>query len=359
MTLLPQCIWRATLFSLMDSVFFSPAQRPAWDSYVAESPYGHILQSWEWGEIKERTGWRAQRLAICRGNQICGGAQVLLRQLPYQLGTLAYVPKGPVINYQDPEAVTAMISGLADLATRERVISLKLEPEVLEPSPVTAQLLDLGLVPAPPVQMRSSIWVDLSYPEAEIMARQKQKTRYNIRLAGKKGVTVREGRIEDLDGWYEMYLATARRDGFSVHDLEYYRIVLQTLQPRDMATLLLAHHGEDLLAGIIVFAFGRTGQYMYGASSNQKRNLMAPYLVQWEGMRWARARGAVVYDLWGIPDRLEEHEDLWGVYRHKRGYGGEIVRYIGAFDLVEAPLRHFGLERIGRPLMKHVSRGRV
>lgn len=343
----------------MNSVFVSPSHRATWDSYVVESPYGHILQSWEWGEIKKRTGWRAVRLALCRDKEIQGAAQVLLRALPYRLGTLAYVPKGPVIDYQDPTAVAAMIDALADLTTRERVISLKLEPEVLEPSPVATELLGRGLVPAPPVQMRSSIWVDLSYPETEIMARQKQKTRYNIRLAGKKGVMVREGQIEDLDSWYEMYLATAHRDGFSVHDLEYYRIVLQTLQSRGMATLLLAYHGGDLLAGIIVFTFGRTAQYMYGASSNEKRNLMAPYLVQWEGMRWAKARGAIVYDLWGIPDRLEENEDLWGVYRHKRGYGGEIVRYIGAFDLVRAPVRHTSLEQIGRPLLKRVSRLRV
>jgi peptidoglycan pentaglycine glycine transferase (the first glycine) len=352
-------MWRATLFFSMNSVFVSSAHRATWDSYVAASPYGHILQSWEWGDIKERTGWRAIRLALCRGEEIQGAAQVLVRQLPYRAGTLAYVPKGPVIDYQDPAAVAAMIGALTDLASRERVISLKLEPEVLEPSPAAAELFGLGLVPAPPVQMRSSIWVDLSYPETEIMARQKQKTRYNIRLAGKKGVTVSEGQIEDLDSWYGMYLATARRDGFSVHDLEYYRVVLQTLQPRGMARLLLAHHEGDLLAGIIVFAFGRTGQYMYGASSNEKRNLMAPYLVQWEGMRWARSRGAIVYDLWGIPDRLQESEDLWGVYRHKRGYGGEIVRYIGAYDLVRAPVRHVGLERIGRPLLKQMSRRRV
>lgn len=350
---------RASHFFLMNSVFFSPAHRATWDSYVAESPYGHILQSWEWGEIKERTGWRAIRLALCRGSEMRGAAQILLRPLPYRLGTLAYVPKGPVIDYHDPAAVNSMIGALTDLARAERVISLKLEPEVLEPSPVTAALLRLGLVPAPPVQMRSSIWVDLSAPEPAIMARQKQKTRYNIRLAGKKGVTVREGQIEDLDGWYQMYLETARRDGFSVHALEYYRIVLQTLQPPGMARLLLAEHEGDLLAGIIVFTFGRTAQYMYGASSNEKRNLMAPYLLQWEGMRWARSRGAIVYDLWGIPDRLQESEDLWGVYRHKRGYGGQIVRYIGAFDLVQAPLLHFGLERIGRPLVKRVSRRRV
>ncbi|HEX8918149.1 MAG TPA: peptidoglycan bridge formation glycyltransferase FemA/FemB family protein, partial [Chloroflexota bacterium] len=170
------------------------------------------------------------------------------------------------------------------------------------------------------------------------------------------GVTVTCGGSDGLDAWYAMFSATARRDGFSIHGLDYYRLVLDELQPRGMATLLLAHHEGDLLAGIVVFRFGATAQYMYGASSNQKRNLMAPYLVQWEGMRWAKENGCTLYDLWGIPDRLEENEDLWGVYRFKQGFGGNLVRYVGAFDLVRSPLQHVALERVARPAFKHVAR---
>jgi lipid II:glycine glycyltransferase (peptidoglycan interpeptide bridge formation enzyme) len=249
-----------------------------------------------------------------------------------------------------------MLGALRQVARDERVISLKIEPEVVEPSALAGILAADGLVPAPPVQMRSTIWVDLTPSQEEILARQKQKTRYNIRLAERKGVEIRSGTIADLPAWYRMYEVTSQRDTFSIHGLAYYRTVLGVLQPRGMADLLLAYHEGDLLAGIIVFAFGHEAQYMYGASSNEKRNLMAPYLVQWRGMQWARVQGAGVYDLWGIPDRLEENEDLWGVYRHKRGYGGEIVRYVGAFDLVRAPLQHMALERVARPLFKRVAR---
>jgi peptidoglycan pentaglycine glycine transferase (the first glycine) len=189
-----------------------------------------------------------------------------------------------------------------------------------------------------------------------MLARQKQKTRYNIRLAERKGVEVRSGSVGDLDAWYDLYRTTSQRDTFTIHGRDYYRLVLEVLQPRGMADLLLAYHEGDLLAGIIVFTFGREAQYMYGASGNEKRNLMAPYLLQWRGMLQARELGAEIYDLWGIPDRLEESEDLWGVYRHKRGYGGEIVRYVGAFDLVRSPLQHLALERVARPLFKRVAR---
>jgi peptidoglycan pentaglycine glycine transferase (the first glycine) len=340
----------------MNSTLVGAVDRARWNSFIASSPYGHVLQSWEWGEIKERSGWLAYRLALVEQGEFRAAAQVLVRSLPYGIGRLAYVPKGPVVDYGDPTLRDALLSALRSFAADQRVISLKVEPEVVAPSPVSRELVSLGLQPAPPVQMRSTIWVDIAPDEKEILARLKQKTRYNIRLAARKGVTVTTGATGDIDAWYRMYAVTAERDRFTIHSADYYRSVLDIMGPPGYARLLLAHHEGDLLAGIIVCRFGRLAQYMYGASSNEKRNLMAPYLLQWEGMRWAREEGATLYDLWGIPDRLEENEDLWGVYRHKRGYGGEIIRYIGAFDLVQAPLQHLALERVARPLYKRVAR---
>jgi lipid II:glycine glycyltransferase (peptidoglycan interpeptide bridge formation enzyme) len=342
----------------MQKLVVPPDGRDDWNAFVAASPYGHTLQSWEWGELKERTGWQAIRLALAEDGEYRAAAQVLIRDLPLGAGRVAYVPKGPVLEYGDTALLGHMLAVLRDLARAEGVLSLKVEPEVTEPYHHLSELLDRGLRPASPVQMRSTIWVDLTAGEDEMLARQKQKTRYNIRLAAKKGVTVASGGPDDLIEWYRVFALTAARDGFSIHSLDYYRQVLAILGERDMARLLLARHEGDLLAGIIVFCFGHTAQYMYGASSNEKRNLMAPYLVQWEGMRWARGRGACVYDLWGIPDRLDESEDLWGVYRHKRGYGGEIVRYIGAYDLVQAPIRHWAMEDVARPLLKRFARWR-
>lgn len=330
--------------------------REAWNGFVSASPSGHVLQSWEWGELKARSGQEPLRLVLKADGEIRAATQVLLRPLARGLGRIAYVPKGPVLDYADTEVLRATIAGLRGVANTRKVISLKVEPEVRDPSPAGAELVRLGLQPAAPVQMRSTIWVDLTASEDEILARQKSKTRYNTRLAERKGVEVSAGSLEDLDAWYDMYEVTAQRDGFSIHSRAYYRQVLEILGRSDMARLFAARHEGDLLAGIIVFAFGTTGQYMYGASSNEKRNLMAPYLTQWRGMQWARERGCRTYDLWGIPDVLEEDEDLWGVYRHKRGYGGEIVRHIGAFDLVCAPLQHLALERAARPLFKRASR---
>lgn len=340
----------------MQTSLLLDTNRSVWNEFLAESPTGHVLQSWEWGELKARSGWEPVRLALHEHGKIRAAAQVLIRTLPYGVGRLAYVPRGPALDYTHESLLRDMLDALRRLATERRVMSLKIEPDVREEEGLGARLEALGLRPASPVQMRSTIWVDLTASEEEMLARQKQKTRYNIRLAARKGVTVRHGSADEIDRWYALYAATSARDVFTIHSLDYYRDVMSILGPRDTASLLLAEHNGDLLAGIIVFSFGHTAQYMYGASSNEKRNLMAPYLVQWEGMRWAKARGAHTYDLWGIPDVLEEDEDLWGVYRHKRGYGGEIVRYVGAFDLVRSPLQHLALERVARPLFKRVAR---
>jgi peptidoglycan pentaglycine glycine transferase (the first glycine) len=177
----------------------------------------------------------------------------------------------------------------------------------------------------------------------------KQKTRYNIRLAGRKGVTVREGDEADLPAFYHLMKVTAERDGFGIHSREYYETVHRLLVPADQGRLLLAEYEGQLLAGLVATAFGQRACYMYGASSDEHRNLMPSYLLQWEAMLWARERGCRSYDLWGVPDEDEEtleaefaqrNDGLWGVYRFKRGFGGRVVRTIGAWDLVYAPLRY-------------------
>ena len=272
----------------MKQVLIDAENRESWNAFVAASPYGHTLQSWEWGEFKAGTGWEPLRLALCDEHGIRATAQVLIRRpLPFGFGKVAYVPKGPVLDYADTALLGQMLDALVRLAANRHVLSLKVEPEVVEPSRLGEELRRRGWRDSAPVQMRSTIWVDLSSSEDEILERQKQKTRYNTRLAQRKGVVVSLGTVGDLEAWYTMFRATARRDGFSIHGLEYYRLALQVLEPPGRARLLLAHHDGDLLAGIIVFRFGHGAQYMYGASSNDKRNLMAPYLLQWEGMRWA------------------------------------------------------------------------
>jgi lipid II:glycine glycyltransferase (peptidoglycan interpeptide bridge formation enzyme) len=169
----------------------------------------------------------------------------------------------------------------------------------------------------------------------------KSKTRYNIRLAERKGVVVREGGAEDVAAFTRMMATTSERNEFGVHAPAYYERAYAAFYPGDMVRLFLATYEGQPIAGVMAFACGTRSWYAYGASSNEHRNRMPTYAVQWAAIRWAQARGCTSYDLYGVPDEDEEtleagfqerSDGLWGVYRFKRGFGGQLVRSIGAFD---------------------------
>jgi peptidoglycan pentaglycine glycine transferase (the first glycine) len=316
-----------------------------WDELIAAEPGGHVLQSWAWGELKSRFGWHAQRVAAGPAY-----AQILYRSLPGGLGTIAYVPRGPVADLGNPTAFQALLDAIRPLAWQQRAICLKIEPDLEDDPHWAAQLRSLGFCTSPQqVQPRRTVVVDLDAPAEDLLGRMKQKTRYNIRLAARRGVTIRPGDETDLPAFFQLMEVTAERDAFGIHTEAYYRAAYQLFVPKNKGRLLLAECEGRLLAGLVVFAFGDKACYMYGASSDEQRNLMATYLLQWKAMQWAQERGCRAYDLWGVPDKDEERleteftrrsDGLWGVYRFKRGFGGRLVRTVGAWDLVYAPLRY-------------------
>jgi lipid II:glycine glycyltransferase (peptidoglycan interpeptide bridge formation enzyme) len=324
--------------------FDQPGDAKAWDDLVCNSG-GHVLQSWAWGELKAQFDWRVQRISL--GD---AGAQVLYRNLPGGLGTIAYVPKGPLLDADSRDALQNLLSAIQPLAKQRRAICLKIEPDEEEDPALIEQLKSLGFRASPqPVQPRRTILVDLDAEPDELLKRMKQKTRYNVRLAGRKGVTVRAGDESDLPAFYRLMEVTAERDGFGIHTQAYYEAVHHLFMPSGQGCLLLAEHDGHLLAGLVALASGATACYMYGASSSEGRNLMPTYLLQWKAMLWARERGYHGYDLWGVPDEdeptleaefTERSDGLWGVYRFKRGFGGHLVRSVGAWDLVYEPLRY-------------------
>ena len=317
-----------------------------WNSFVAASPRGHILQSSQWGQLKERFGWQVARLAIEDNGQWLAGAQILFRSLGPQ--TIAYVPKGPVADLADAEATQTLLEALHHLCHRRRAILLKIEPDLAEDPTLVRQLTELGFRASPQtIQPQCTILLDLTPNLEDILARMKSKTRYNIRLAARKGVTVREGTAKDLHGFYRLMQITSERDGFATHSDSYYESAYQLFVPQGLAKLFLAIFEDKVLGGIMAFAFGQRAWYMYGVSSDEHRNLMPNYLLQWEAIKWARERGCLTYDLWGIPDEeeavlerefLKRSDGLWGVYRFKRGFGGQVVHYLGAYDYVYSPL---------------------
>jgi peptidoglycan pentaglycine glycine transferase (the first glycine) len=308
-----------------------------WEPYLDNHPEAHILQTSHWAELKGHFGWTPR---FIRQDHL--GAMVLFRQLPMGL-SVGYLPRGPVGNGD----WRSLWSDVDAICQQENAIFLRVEPEIWEPTPKGFVENNLpGFKPInQTVQPPRTIQIDLTPSEEEILMAMKSKTRYNIRLAERKDVIVRPS--QDVERFHQMSLTTSERDEFGIHSLEYYQRAYDLFSPQNACVLLIAEYQNKPLAGLMAFAKGDTAWYFYGASTNQERNRMPTYLLQWEAIRWARNKGCKIYDLWGVPDYpesyLEDHfmdrsDGLWGVYRFKRGFGGEVRRTIGSWDRVYRPL---------------------
>lgn len=298
----------------------------------------HLLQSPYWQTFKSQFNWAGRSISL---PDCTAPVSILFRRLPLGLN-FAYVPKGPTINWQDNRAVETALRELKRAGRQRGTFFLKVEPDAAADPAVTDAFRRAGFTPGRTVQPQATVLVNIALPEETILAEMKPKCRYNIRLAQKKGVTVRPGTAEDVAVFYRLSLITGNRDGFGIHPPDYYRAVFESFPPENRA-LLLACYADEPLAGLMVFAWQGRAYYLYGASGDQHRNLMPAYLLQWEAIRWAKAQNCAVYDLWGIPNapletleaEFEQRNDgLWGVYRFKRGFGGAVAYSAGAFDFV-------------------------
>ena len=317
-----------------------------WDDFVAGHPHGSLLQTTQWAQLKNRFGWHSHRVWLRQDGQLVAGAQVLYRSVAFGAIKMGYIPHGPLVNWDDDEQVAVLLNQLDQSAYQNRAGIMKLEPllweDELPPAGWQAITQRHNLrIPSDTIQPPRTILLDLRPAGDDILAAMKQKTRYNIRLAEKKGVTVRQGDLNDMPAFVRLLAETARRDTFSIHDPRYYRSAME-LFPEQSALLLAEYEGQPL-AGVMVFATGQTAAYLYGASGSAERQRMPAYAAQWAAIQWAKARGCTHYDFWGVPDYPLEtletefttrQDGLWPVYRFKRGFGGELRRTVGAADRV-------------------------
>ena len=336
-----------------------------WDRFTGIFPNSHILQSFQWAQLKSQFGWTA-KWVIHDDGQIKIGAQILFRRVLPGV-KMAYIAKGPLFNTQDQDspAWTNFWGKVDSVCKKDRAFMLKVEPDIWinhesvntnrieEFSEENFTRINKWAVNPPKnfsisghsIQPSRTLIIDIRGTEDEILARMKQKTRYNIKLAQKKNVTVKSS--PDFEEFSHLMEITGVRDGFGVHESNYYKIAYEIFAPRNECQLLIAEHEGKNLAAIMVFANKKRAWYLYGASSNEKRELMPTYILQWEAIRWARNRGCSEYDLWGVPDEnqtqleeqfLQRNEGLWGVYRFKRGFGGDLFKAAGPWDRIYNPL---------------------
>jgi lipid II:glycine glycyltransferase (peptidoglycan interpeptide bridge formation enzyme) len=306
-----------------------------WTEFLESWPEAHLLQTSAWGELKSDFGWKPIRVT---NNE--AGAQILFRQLPFGF-TLAYIPKGPVGNNW-----VKLWPEIHAICRSHKAIFLRVEPDCQDSDMETvSERFDGFNSVAETIQPRQTIIVDISGSPDDWLGRMKQKTRYNTRLAEKKGITVTLS--QDFVAFEKLMNTTGQRDGFGVHTKIYYQKAYEVFSEKNKVALLAAEFEGKPLAMLMVFAHGKRAYYLYGASGDEERQRMPAYLLQLEAMAWAAKQNCTEYDLWGIPDAPEESleknfetrsDGLWGVYRFKRGYGGRIVRSISGFDFVYSPL---------------------
>ncbi len=348
-----------------------------WDAFVQQHPACHLLQLAGWGSLKAGTGWQVQRLAVAtRGHggrsTVMAGAQVLLR---YRYGlSVAYVPRGPLLA-GIPEADALLLRALQRLARRQRAIYLRLEPNVQEGDPhshhLHTWLLMQGYQPTDPIQPRSSVHVDLRVPAEKLFASFSKGHRADIRRAERQGVQVRVGDAADMAAFYAIMQDTSRRAAFGIHAEAYYRQAWELFQPRSRLLLAtLAGAPDTPIAAHLVFADGVRGYYLYSGATTAGLKAGANHLLQWHALQWAQQQGCTSYDLWGIPDALgqaallpdvpataaaradleaaAESDPLIGVYRFKKGFAGQVVRYLPAYDLILLPPIYHYIGRLRR-----------
>ncbi len=350
-----------------------------WNKIISGLHNPHLLQTSQWAQFKCGYGWRAYYLVweehsgklemMLIDSDHDGGlkpvaAGLLLERTAFPGWSVQYMPKGPLFaDPADQDVWDQVLKDLEGFARQRGVLQLKIDPDLEVgrgvPGQDSSQDLASGMAfqerlasrgwrfSKEQVQFRNTVLVDLRDSEEDILARMKSKTRYNIRLSVRKGIKIRREQPGDLDLLYRMYGETSSRGGFTIRSQEYYQslwhLFLDSCQESEIepcAQPLIAEFEGLPVAAAVIFAFGERAWYLHGMSVPDHSEKMPTYLVQWEAMRWAKERGCTTYDMWGAPDEFSESDSLWGVYRFKDGFGGEVSRTIGALDYPARPVRY-------------------
>jgi lipid II:glycine glycyltransferase (peptidoglycan interpeptide bridge formation enzyme) len=333
------------------------ADRARWNDFVGRNPYGDVLQAWEWGGVKSAGGdWHPACLAVCDASgAIRAGALLLKRRVPL-VGSFYYAPRGPLFDdWSDSRLLDCLLGGIAARAKDDGAAFLKIDPAVpIEASASLAALRERGF--APPIgsdaqgfggtQPRTVMVLDIAEKTSEqLLMDCKPQCRRNIRISEKKGVEViLDTTREHLKPFYELLRVTAERDGFRVRGLSYYETLWDQLVMNGLGKLALTRYEDQYLSGALCFVIGDKCWYVYGASSNEHRNVMPNYGMQWSLIEWAKAQGCSLYDFRGVSPRrrqegeeaseVEKEDHLQGLNRFKEGFGARYVEYIGELDLV-------------------------
>jgi len=332
-------------------------EKHIFNQFMTSCPKGHILQSYEWGEVKALTGWKPFRLVVEEEGTIVAAISLLKRDIPVIKKGIFYAPRGPVMDVKNHALFLFLMDQIKDLAQKEEVIFLKIDPDIWASDEDFKGLLKkAGFVSAEKggnfngLQPKFVFRLDIRPTEDELMANFHQKTRYNIRLASKKEVEIKENCTkEDLPDFYKILVVTAERDKFLIRSYEYFDIMWEQLVENNLAKLFMAYYQGEPIAGTLAFIIGDKAWYIYGASANEHRGKMPNYLLQWTMIKWAKNNGCTLYDFRGVPGNLSEDSPIYGLYKFKKGFNPDYTEFVGEYDLIFSPF-YYKLWQVGEPL---------
>lgn len=302
------------------------SQKKQWDTIA-----NHPLQSWQWGEFREKMGIHVARIGKYKGVTLTDGWQVTFHTIPHTPYTVGYFPKGS-------KPTADMLRALQDIGRTYNAIYIQLEPDCQEKD-TTIEVSDKFKPSHRPMFTKHTFMLDCTKTESELLSSMHSKTRYNVGLARKRGVTVQEDNSPGAYNEYERLSdETTARQGFYAHNHTYHRTLWSLLYKAGIAHIFTAVYNRQTLAAWMVFSWKQRLYYPYGASSREHREVMAPSLLLWEIVRWAKAHGCTEFDLWGALGPNPDTQDPWyGFHKFKQGYNPELVTYVGSFDLVIRP----------------------
>jgi len=314
-------------------------EKDRFDQFIASSDAGDILQSFAWGEVKELDWQPIRCLAEDDSGEIRAAATVLVRRLPFVGRTVAYVPRGPVLDYSDTDLLVFVLRSLARLAREKKAIFLKIDPGVPDGSPLAKTLTSLGFSRPSGVgdfgglQPRYTFILDLSGSITDVYTRFSPKLRYKINYAHKKGLIFRANEETSLADFYSVLTKSGERNRLLTRSPVYFQHLYETLKKEDRVLLLTGYLSGEPVVASLTLAFGQKAWAAYGAQAGGYPNLYAYQSMNWERLCWAHGRGVRWFDLNGVPGQAAESHPLHGIYHFKKSFGGQFTTFTGEWNL--------------------------
>jgi peptidoglycan pentaglycine glycine transferase (the first glycine) len=308
--------------------------REQWNHFLINQPEGHLLQSYEWGELIEQQGGRVYRLGVLENEHLTGAMMLLVADIPLPVRfpgrrpCWLYCPRGPVVTDPQAPALRALVEEAHKIASEEHAVVLRLEPNITEDDSKSNEWLEtysvLGFQTNPmAIHGRRSWTLDLRPDMDTLFANFRKAWRYDIRVAERRGMIVREAASDaDFDAYYALLQSTSKRDGFFIHNKEHHKEMFRLYAPNGDAVLYLAELEGELLAAKMLIRFGSWCYDMFGATSEKDHGFPKAHLIQYRCLQWAKEKGCHYFDFRIIPEILEPGEEMWGVYQFKKGFGG-------------------------------------